>query len=60
MNKFGICTGLVVLALTMLFGSSDGAAAGGKTMVHADTLTGYQEATPAGVSSPGTQVRSRQ
>ena len=54
MNKLGICTGLVVLALTMLFGSSYGAVAGGKTMVHADTLTGYQEATPAGVSSPGT------
>jgi CHRD domain-containing protein len=54
MNKLGICTGLVVLALAMLFGSSYGAAAGGKTIVRADTLTGYQEATPAGVSSPGT------
>jgi CHRD domain len=42
---------LAVLMLTVFAGS--GGAGGNKTMVKADPLTGYQEATPAGVSSSG-------
>lgn len=52
MKKLGICTGLIGFALATLVGSSYGAAAGGKTIVHSDTLTGYQE-TPA-ISSAAT------
>ena len=48
--------GAVPLAavLAVLAVASSAAGEGGKTMVKADTLTGYQEATPAGVSSAGT------
>jgi hypothetical protein len=52
MKKLGICGGLIGLALAMLAADSYAAAAGGKKIVHADTLTGYQESTPAAVSSP--------
>ena len=54
MKKQGICTGFIGLALTLLLAVSYEAGAGGKKIVHSDPLTGYQEATPAGVSSPGT------
>jgi hypothetical protein len=53
MKLLGTCAGLVGLAFVTLFTGSY-AVAGGKTHVHSDRLTGYQEATPAGVSSPAT------
>jgi len=54
--SLGLGTGLaaaaaVALVFTVLAGA--GGAGGNKTMVKADPLTGYQEATPAGVSSSG-------
>ncbi|HSE85959.1 MAG TPA: CHRD domain-containing protein [Candidatus Binatia bacterium] len=54
MKKLGICAGLIGVVLMMLTVRSYAAAAGGKIIVHSDELTGYQEATPAGVSSLGT------
>ena len=51
MKKQGICAGFIGLALALLAAVSYAAGAGGKTIVHSDPLTGYQEATPAGVSS---------
>jgi len=47
----------MALAAAVLFALAIGTWAGareGKKNVTSDTLTGYQEATPAGVSSPGT------
>src|SRR3954453_11515541 len=49
----GLVTALALTALasvTVFAGA--GGAGGNRTMVKADMLTGYQEATPAGVSSP--------
>ena len=54
MKKLGIGVGLIVAALAALAVASYAVGGGGKKMVKADTLTGYQEATPAGVSSPAT------
>ena len=54
MKKQGIYTGCIGLALVLLAAGSYAAGADGKTIVHADPLTGYQEATPAGVSSGAT------
>ena len=54
MKKVGICAGLIGLAVALLAAFSHAAGAGGKTIVHSDPLTGYQEATPAGVSSVAT------
>jgi CHRD domain len=52
--KLGLATTLVAaLALTALIGMH-AFAAGGKTNLKADLLTGYQESTPAAVSSPAT------
>ena len=53
MKKQGICTGCIALALATLAAVTYAAGPGGKTIVHSDPLTGYQEATPAGVSSTG-------
>src|SRR5712692_8303513 len=53
MKKQGICTGCIALALATLSAVTYAAGPGGKTIVHSDPLTGYQEATPAGVSSTG-------
>src|SRR6185312_3779963 len=46
----GIATAALVALAVALFAGAGGAN-GNKTMVKADMLTGYQEATPAGVSS---------
>ena len=54
MKKLGICAGLIGIAVALLAAFSHAAGAGGKTIVHSDPLTGYQEATPAGVSSVAT------
>ncbi len=55
MKKLAIGTGLIVVAaVAVLAVASYAVGGGGKTMVKSDTLTGYQEATPAGVSSPAT------
>jgi hypothetical protein len=52
--KLGLATTLVAaLTLTALVGMH-AFAGGGKTNVKADVLTGYQEATPAGVSTQAT------
>jgi hypothetical protein len=50
----GLITTLVIAALALGIFAGGGGASGNKTMVTADTLTGYQEATPAGVSSSAT------
>jgi hypothetical protein len=47
----GLVTALAVTALAVTVFAGAGGAGGNKTMVKADMLTGYQEATPAGVSS---------
>jgi hypothetical protein len=55
MRKLALC-GSLVAALLVAVGTYAVASSGsaGKKNVTADTLTGYQEATPAGVSSGGT------
>jgi hypothetical protein len=53
-TKLGLATTLVAaLALAAVIGMH-ALAGGGKTNIKADLLTGYQEATPAGVSSGAT------
>jgi hypothetical protein len=47
----GLVTALTITALALTVFAGAGGAGGNKTMVKADMLTGYQEATPAGVSS---------
>jgi hypothetical protein len=47
----GLVTVLAIIALVATVFAGSGGAGGNKTMVKADMLTGYQEATPAGVSS---------
>jgi hypothetical protein len=47
----GLVTALAITALAVTVFAGAGGAGGNKTMVKADMLTGYQEATPAGVSS---------
>jgi hypothetical protein len=47
----GLVTVLAIIALVATVFAGSGGAGGNKTMVKADVLTGYQEATPAGVSS---------
>ena len=47
----GLATTLAITALAVTVFAGSGGAGGNKTMVKADMLTGYQEATPAGVSS---------
>jgi hypothetical protein len=47
----GLVTAQAVTALAVTVFAGAGGAGGNKTMVKADMLTGYQEATPAGVSS---------
>src|SRR5262245_20663744 len=54
MKKLGICVGFIGVAVAAYAAFSHGAVAGGKTIVHSDPLTGYQEATPAAVSSVAT------
>src|SRR5262245_65781368 len=54
MKKPGICIGLVGVAVALYAALSHAGVQGGKTIVHSDPLTGYQEATPAGVSSVAT------
>ena len=46
----GIVTAALIALVVAMFAGAGGAG-GNKTMVKADMLTGYQEATPAGVSS---------
>src|SRR6266550_69043 len=50
MRKVGV-TAVLALAVVAMVVGAHGFAGGNKTMVKADILTGYQEATPAGVSS---------
>ena len=52
--KLGIYTNLMGVVLMTLIVADHASAASGKIVVHSDELTGYQEATPAGVSSLGT------
>jgi hypothetical protein len=47
----GLVTALALTSLAVTVFAGAGGAGGNKTMVKADMLTGYQEATPAGVSS---------
>ena len=47
----GLAAALALTALAVAVFAGTGGAGGNKTMVKADVLTGYQEATPAGVSS---------
>jgi CHRD domain len=47
----GLAAALALTALAVAVFAGAGGAGGNKTMVKADMLTGYQEATPAGVSS---------
>jgi hypothetical protein len=47
----GLVTAVAISALAVTVFAGAGGAGGNKTMVKADMLTGYQEATPAGVSS---------
>jgi hypothetical protein len=47
----GLVTALALTSLAVIVFAGAGGAGGNKTMVKADMLTGYQEATPAGVSS---------
>jgi len=54
MKKLAISAALLVAVFAVLAVVGSGVGAGGKQMVKADTLTGYQEATPAGVSSTAT------
>jgi hypothetical protein len=55
MKKLGLYGGLVaVLLVAVGTYAVAGSGSAGKKNVSSDTLTGYQEATPAGVSSPGT------
>ena len=49
----GLVAVLALAALAVVVFAGAGGANGNKTMVKADPLTGYQEATPAGVSSSG-------
>lgn len=54
MKKRGLYGGLVaVLLVAVGTYAVAGSGSAGKVNVSSDTLTGYQEATPAGVSSPG-------
>ena len=54
MKKLGLATLVAMIGLVALPVGGQGSAGGNKHKVKADTLTGYQEATPAGVSSQGT------
>jgi len=55
MKKLGLYGGLVAVLLVVVGTYAvAGSGSAGKTNVKSDTLTGYQEATPAGVSSTGT------
>jgi hypothetical protein len=55
MRKLALCAGLVAaLLVTTGVYAVAGSGSEGKKNVKADTLTGYQEATPAGVSSDAT------
>jgi hypothetical protein len=55
MKKLGLYGGLVaVLVVAVGTYAVAGSGSAGKKNVSSDTLTGYHEATPAGVSSPGT------
>jgi hypothetical protein len=55
MRKLALCAGLVAaLLVTVGVYAVAGSGSEGKMNVKADTLTGYQEATPAGVSSDAT------
>jgi len=47
----GLVSAVAIAALAVAVFTGAGGAGGNKTMVKADMLTGYQEATPAGVSS---------
>jgi CHRD domain-containing protein len=49
----GLVATLALAALAIALFAGAGGASGNKTMVKADPLTGYQEATPAGNSSAG-------
>ena len=52
MKKLGLATIVAIIGLVALLVGGQGSAGGHKHKLKADTLTGYQEATPAGVSSP--------
>jgi hypothetical protein len=54
MKKLVLSMALITAALVVVGLGSDAGAGGGKQNVKADELTGYQEATPAGVSSDAT------
>jgi hypothetical protein len=54
MRKLALVSALLVAAGAVLMVASLAVGGGGKTNVKADDLTGYQEATPAGVSSSAT------
>jgi hypothetical protein len=52
MRKLALATSVALIGLVALLVGGQGSAGSHKHKVKADTLTGYQEATPAGVSSP--------
>ena len=54
MKKLGFATLVALIGLVALLVGGQGSAGGNKHKVKADTLTGFQEATPAGVSTPAT------
>jgi hypothetical protein len=54
MKKLGLATLVAVVGLVALLVGGQGSAGGHKHKVKADTLIGYQEATPAGVSTTAT------
>ena len=54
MKKLGLATLVALIGVVALVIGGQGSAGGHKSHVKADTLTGYQEATPAGVSSTAT------
>jgi hypothetical protein len=54
MKKLGLATFVALIGVFALVIGGQGSAGGHKSHVKADTLTGYQEATPAGVSTTAT------
>ena len=54
MKKLGVCIGVIGFTVVLYAAFSHAGVVAGKAIVHSDPLTGYQEATPAAVSSVAT------